>query len=92
MSFAKYGSTIETFVKKYREQFDLTQEDLAKKMEVSFQYVSNVECGRYKYPTDFCSILLTVVDKPRVKYLEDLIDNAMHESLAQRMAGKGKRK
>ena len=73
MSIIKYGKDIPTFVRRFREDYELTQASLGKMLGVDGQYVSNVERGVNNSFPGFCSRLLTVLPADRKPYLMDLV-------------------
>lgn len=92
VSVIKYGRDIPTFVRKFREDFGLSQNDLAKRLRVHGQYVSNVERGVATNPISFCSLLFAICPKDRQTYLTDLIAEAGAERALRRVRVKRKKK
>jgi transcriptional regulator with XRE-family HTH domain len=76
MSVIKYGGNLPTFVRRLRDDLDMTQSELAGRMGVHKQYVSNVERGLYENPVGFCALLFGVCPPSRIPYLTDLIAEA----------------
>lgn len=86
MSYAKYGATIGEFVRRWREEAHMTQKELGEALGVSYQYISNVENGRYEEPINFCLLLLPAMDKAREKYLVDMIKEMNSKKIERRYA------
>lgn len=72
----KYGKTIAAFVTNYRRELSLSQSDLGRRLDVSGQYVSNVERAVIKNPLTFAVRLAEICDPERKVYLLDLIQEA----------------
>lgn len=87
MSHAKYGHTIAEFVRKFRDENDLSQGDLARMLGIHKQYVSEIErvTTNAKLPLMFCMRLRDVISVDRQKYLDVLISDAVDERIAQKM-------
>lgn len=73
VSVLKFGKDLPTFVKKFREEMEWSQTDLAHFMGIHGQYVSNVERRKSKSFIAFASRLLPLVGRDRKPYLMDLI-------------------
>lgn len=85
MSLVRYGHTIPLFVKKLREDKQMTQAQLAKSLGYAVNQVSNVEIGWHKNPLAFCLRLKKYLrDKDREKVLDSLIEDALQESISER--------
>jgi transcriptional regulator with XRE-family HTH domain len=88
MAFHKYGRNIAEFVKKYREDHDLTQQQLADQLGgFHAQYVSNIERGLNKRPVKFCYYMLEVIEDKRAKYLVDLLHRSVMDGVSNRLHG-----
>lgn len=61
-------------IRDLREDHDLTQKDIAKKLNCSQQVYSNYELGQRDIPTDILIKLSTIYDVS-VDYLLDVTDN-----------------
>lgn len=85
MSVVRFGKDIPTFVRNLRHDLNLTQAELANRLGVTPQYVSNVERGQHKDPIMFCSVLLQVIPKDRETYLLDLMLEAMSTKAHNRL-------
>jgi transcriptional regulator with XRE-family HTH domain len=72
----KYGKDIPSFVRNFREQNKLTQQQLADMVGVHPQYVSNIERGMTSTPLSFCGLMYAIVDKERAHHLTDLLSEA----------------
>lgn len=84
MSYHRYGSSIGDFLKRFREEAQLTQQELAESMKIHRQYISNVEGGRSsKLPLKFYLRLLPHLDPKRQQHLIDLMDENFDESLVK---------
>jgi transcriptional regulator with XRE-family HTH domain len=94
MSYAKFGYTIAEFVKRFREANDLSQGDLAKLMKVHRQYISNVErrMTNQRNPVLFCMRLKPHLDKERQKFLDDLLQESIYDSIDEKMKVRTKKK
>lgn len=80
MSVYKYGRTIPEFVKRYRDDMGLTQDDLAHKLKVRYQYVSTIERGVRPAPVGFVARLVDVIkDSDRRQHLVNLLCEAKAE-------------
>jgi transcriptional regulator with XRE-family HTH domain len=85
----KYGRDIPEFVKRFREDYSLSQADLARRLGVHKQYVSNVERGVNENPLGFVGLLYLVLPKDRAEYLTELVSEA---SCARTLARLGRAK
>lgn len=85
MSVIKFGKDLPTFVKRFREDMELSQEDLAKRMGVHGQYVSNIERGVSKSCLGFTSRLMPLVGSERRPYLMDLVAEATAQKAFNRL-------
>ena len=85
MSYAKYGASIPEFLRKFREEAGLTQQDLADAMKVSAGYVANVENGYYPNPVLFCWRLMEHIEEGRKKYLQSLIETSNENWLSNKL-------
>lgn len=90
MSVIKFGKDLPSFVKKFREDMNWSQEDLAKQLGCHGQYVSNVERRQSKSSISFASRLLPIVGKERKPYLIDLIAEESSQKAVQRLKTKAK--
>lgn len=69
-----YGRTVSEFVKRYRTENNMSQADLAKRLKVHCQYVSNVERGVYEAPpVSFCARFEGLLSQERYGYLISLV-------------------
>lgn len=85
MSYAKYGSSIPEFVRRFREEAGLTQQELADAMGVSAGYVANVEGEYYPNPILFCWRLMEHIEDGRKKYLQSLIETSNENWLSHKL-------
>lgn len=76
MSVIKYGKDLPTFTRRLRDHLELSQSELADKIGVHKQYVSNVERRKYENPVAFCALLFGICPQERMPYLMDLIAEA----------------
>lgn len=81
----KYGRDIPDFVKRYREEKEISQNELGALLGVTGQYISNVERGVYANPASFCALMGTILPKDRERALFDLMMEAQAERLKRRM-------
>jgi len=84
----KYGRDIPEFVKRFREDYGLSQSELAKRLGVHKQYVSNVERGVNDNPLGFVGLLYMVLPKERAAYLTDLVSEASCARTFKRLSSK----
>lgn len=85
MSAYKYGRTVPEFIKKYREEFGLTQSGLAKILKYkSGQYVSNVERGLDLNPQGICVKLSRHLDRSRSRWLAELLIENRAQSISEK--------
>jgi transcriptional regulator with XRE-family HTH domain len=76
MSIPRYGKDIASFVRRLREDLEISQSEMGKLLGVHGQYVSNVERGVNKNPIAFCSLLFSICPRDRKEYLLDLTSEA----------------
>ena len=77
------NSHLSDFVKDYRKKNGLTQCQLAKKIGVSPQYISNIE-REHRWATDFCFALMSILDEDEEKQLIDIMRMDSNERLLKR--------
>lgn len=88
MSLIKFGGNIPTFVKRLREDLEISQTELGNMLGVHGQYVSNVERGIHKNPIGFCSLLYQICPRDRREYLTDLIADSGSQKAVLRLKKK----
>lgn len=81
MSFVKFGRNIGEFVSRYRVSMDMTQEDLGKLLGISRDYVARVENNLAANPVSFCRRLRPHLEKDRVRYFDDLLQQIALDKL-----------
>lgn len=88
MSLYKHGRTVPEFVRKYREAEGLTQEQLAKKIKVNSQYISNVERGHRPNYVGLSVRLIRVLPTNLKDHLFELLMEDYAELLSKRLRRK----
>jgi transcriptional regulator with XRE-family HTH domain len=84
----KYGRTIPEFVKRFREDNNMTQEELAKRLKFHPQYVSNVERGVHRCPESFCYSLGKILSElQQFNHLVELVTEERSTIISEK-AGK----
>ena len=58
-------------IKRYRAELNMTQEWLAKKLEVSTPYVSRIECGKAEPNLEMLTRISNIMGISITKFLED---------------------
>lgn len=83
MSVYRFGRTVAEFTKRYRESRvpAWTQEDLADRLDVHPQYISNVERGAHKAPIAFVKRFVKILDQDRARHLYGLVADEKVEAL-----------
>lgn len=66
------GRNVGDFVKKFRDREKLSQVDLADRLKVHSQYVSNVERGTDKGAATFCGKLMVLLNEVEQNWLYEL--------------------
>lgn len=70
----KYGRTVSEFTRRYREENNLSQADLAKMLKLKTpQYISNVERGIDPCPTSFCRRMAAILPHDRATWLTEIL-------------------
>jgi len=88
-SMYKMGRTVGEFTKRYRETNSLTQGDLAHKLGVHAQYVSNIERGTHKGAIAFAKSFSKIIkDKKLTTHLYNLAIDEKIDGLVDRMEKK----
>lgn len=77
----KFDGTVAKFVLEFRNRNDLTQADLADRLGVHPQYVSNVERGVHKAPVTFCALMIPLLRPRDVKFLTDMVNEETHQKI-----------
>ena len=86
MHMFKYGKTVGEFTKRYRQENSMTQGDLANKLGVNAQYVSNIERGVHKGAISFAMSLSKIVKgKDMAKHLCSLALDERLDCIVDRM-------
>lgn len=86
MTAVRFNGSVSDFVRSYREETGMTQNDLAKVMKVHPQYVSNVERGIHKGAVTFCAMLIPHLDDTKTKVLVDLMQEEIHQKVFSKVS------
>ena len=73
MGIYKYGRTVGEFVRRFRHDEGLSQNELGRRLGVSGQFVSNTEREVNKNNLGFCKRLMAILPEDRRLFLADLV-------------------